>query len=182
MPPDVVLLSPPPPPGGSSSVPRCQCFFTAEKFKPGRGVQLDAFDAKFRCPATVGCILEAPEGPEDLSSDRLSDGWKNDGACPFASCEFDSAGSDRAIVSCKRSSFRAILWDFTIGDYVGIGACELHPGAEFCVRSSEATSDGSAAANLGNQVTSDLLSSLPRGTLATPRIAWVPSRASGGLP
>ena len=131
---------------------RCQCFFTAEKFKPGRGVQLDAFDAKFRCPATVGCILEAPEGPEDLSSDSLSDGWKNDAACPFGSCEFDSAGGDRAVVSCKGSSFKANVWDFTIGAYLDIEACELHPGAEFCVRSSDATSDGSDADNLGNQV------------------------------
>eukprot|EP00903_Cladosiphon_okamuranus_P013013 g12142.t1 len=138
---------------------KCQCFFTAEKFKTGRGVQLDAFDGNFRCPANIGCILDAPPGLvtlpsrtyEDLSSSSLSSGWKNDGACPFGSCLFDSAGDDRTVLSCARSGLKAGIFDLFSEVFLqGVDACELHPGAEFCVRTNEATSGGENT-GIGNQ-------------------------------
>ncbi|CAN0055373.1 unnamed protein product [Ectocarpus sp. 4 AP-2014] len=140
---------------------RCQCFFAAEKVKEGRGVQLDLFDEEYRCPSTIACILEAPPGLitvcsrkegysyEDLRSHNLISGWKNDIACPFGSCEFDSAGDDRELLSCKRDGLTAWIWDKTLGRVIA-PACELHPTAEFCVRSNEATSGG-ANTGIGNQ-------------------------------
>ncbi|CBJ30578.1 conserved unknown protein [Ectocarpus siliculosus] len=140
---------------------RCQCFFAAEKVKEGRGVQLDTFDEEFRCPSNIECILEAPPGLvtvyakggsftfEDLNSGSLISGWKNDLACPFGSCEFDSAGDDRELLSCKRDGVTAWIWDKTLGKTLA-PACDLHPGAAFCVRSNEATSGGTNT-GIGNQ-------------------------------
>ncbi|CAB1104564.1 unnamed protein product [Ectocarpus sp. CCAP 1310/34] len=138
---------------------RCQCFFAAEKVKEGRGVQLDMFDEEYRCPSTIACILKAPPGLitsrkagysyEDLRSSNLISGWKNDLACPFGSCEFDSAGDDRNLLSCQQDAFTAWVWDKTFGKIFS-PACELHPNAEFCVRSDEATSGG-INNGIGNQ-------------------------------
>ncbi|CAM9263459.1 unnamed protein product [Ectocarpus sp. 13 AM-2016] len=140
---------------------RCQCFFAAEKVKEGRGVQLDTFDEEFRCPSSIECILKAPPGLvtvyakggsftfEDLNSGSLISGWKNDIACPFGSCKFDSAGDDRELLSCERDGVTAWIWDKTLGKVLA-PACDLHPGAAFCVRSNEATSGGTNT-GIGNQ-------------------------------
>ena len=155
---------------------RCQCFFAAEKFKTGRGVQLDAFDGHFRCPANIGCILNPPPGLvtthgrtprsfEDLSSSSLVSGWKNDIACPFGECLFDSAGDDRTVQSCSRDAVIAGLF----GLVAPSEACELHPGAEFCIRTNEATSNG-ANTGIGNQVCTDTVAGLVRGHTAASHV------------
>ncbi|CAN0497889.1 unnamed protein product, partial [Ectocarpus sp. 12 AP-2014] len=56
----------------------------------------------------------------------------------------------RTIVSCERSSAQALFWDFTFGWFYP-DACELHPGAAFCVRTDEATSPGGGVTGIGNQ-------------------------------
>lgn len=108
----------------------------------------------------------------------LSSRWRSDPACPFGSCEFnvpnptpdlmgDGSGSD--LLSCKRGLF-ALPHPRE--------PCRSHPGAEFCVRSDEATYDGRVTGS-GSQVRHGR----SRGRLALGREAITSSHeeAPGGV-
>lgn len=131
---------------------RCECFFASEGLKATtegrRGVQLaDSFDEGFRCPSTVRCILETKSFytrhvAEELPP-SLTPGWMSDPACPFGSCEFGAGGdSSSSLLSCERGFFSLPYPN---------KPCHSHHGAEFCVRSDQATYGGEVTGH-GNQV------------------------------
>lgn len=76
---------------------KCQCVFAAERLTGG-GLQLDAFDPRFRCPANAGCILANPvirctEYFPTLSGDYI-DGSQHDADCALDRCFMTSIGGE----------------------------------------------------------------------------------------
>lgn len=133
---------------------KCQCFFSAERLKEGRGVQLDTFNPEFRCPKNVECILEPPS--EDIFgrfySSTLKPGWKHDRACPLERCYYDK--STNALLKCDIADISGFLVNLVISVYnlKMISACEYHPDAEFCLRTESATGPGGKLDGQANQV------------------------------
>ena len=98
---------------------------------------MTAFPEEFRCPASIACILDAPEEEFFKSgyiSNGLSEPWISDLACPFGSCSWSIEGDAPPPLTAAELGVPTECRSWAPSALI----CNFHPGATFCIRTSGA--------------------------------------------